>query len=130
MLYEITIKNELKYMLDPNIIISPIMVSGIIGTTLSLAVFSIFQNSKFSKWMSPKYFDLFAATSFIMSYFFTISYIVIINEYLLWISLFFLIVAGIFLFISILYLYKSHIVEDVLNQIKDTPQLNELFSNK
>ncbi len=117
-------------MLDSNIILSPIMVSGIIGTTLSLAVFSMFQNSKFRTWMSPKYFDLFAATSFILSYFCTISYILTINEYLLKISLFFLILAGIFLFISILYLYKSHIVEDVLNQIKDTPQLNELFNKK
>ncbi len=118
-------------MYNSEVILSPIMVSGIIGTTLSLAVFSIFQNSKVSIiWVSPKYLNLFAATFFILSYFSTIGYIMIMNELLLKVSLVFLLAAGIFLFLSILYLFKLHIAEEVENQIKQTPQMKEFFEKK
>jgi len=109
-------------------LLSPFTLGGIVGTTLSMTFFSIFQNSKLSRiWMGFKYFSLVAAVFFVFSYFFTIGYIFFQIEFLLMISLLLLLVAGIFLFISILCIFLTHIFEDVINHIENTPQLNEIF---
>ncbi len=114
-------------MYNPDVILSPIMVSGIIGTTLSLTVFSIFHNSKiYIIWTSPKYLNLVAATFFIVSYFFTINYIFDQVESLLKLSLSLLLVAGGFLFLSILFLFLPGI-KGIENQIIETPQLSKFL---
>lgn len=109
----------------------PFMVSGIIGTTLSLTLFSIFQNSEiFRIWGSPKYLNVTTAGFFVLSYLSTLFYIIFQIEFLLIISLIFLLTAGIFILLSIIYIFRLHIIEKSINRLKETKQLPELFGEK
>lgn len=109
----------------------PFIVSGIIGTTLSLTLFSIFQNSEvFRIWGSPKYLNVTTACFFVLSYLSTLIYIIFPIEFLLIISLVFLLAAGIFILISIVYIFRLYIIEKSIDRLKETKQLPEIFGEK
>lgn len=109
----------------------PFIVSGIIGTTLSLTLFSIFHNSEvFRIWGSPEYLNVTTAGFFVLSYLSTLIYIIFQIEFLLIISLVFLLVAGVFILISIIYIFNLHKIEKSINRLKETKQLSEIFDEK
>lgn len=113
-------------------LVTPFMTSGIIGTTLSMTLFTVIQKLEDSLHFSwgLKYTSLPASICFLLSYFFTLSYIVFQIDFLLKVSLSFLFAAGIFLFILIIILLQLSTVEKIIDHLKETNQFPELFSKK
>lgn len=93
------------YTLD--ILLSPFIVSGIIGTTLSLILYGILHSkeSRIHVGETPSFIILLSAFSFVLSYLSTLILIIFQIE-ILYISLFFLFVGGLFIFVSIYYMFK------------------------
>jgi len=121
---------------DIEILLPPLIVSSITGTTLSLTVYSIFCNLENTLSMLKQihyfknfcYFVLAAATSFILSFFSTITYIIFQNKFLIMpISLGFLTGGGLLIFISIIYLGGLLFLDNVLCDLKKSNQFPELF---
>lgn len=113
-------------------LLPPFIVSGIIGTTLSLTVYSVFNVLKDPRpRIRPSYLILAAATFFIISFLFTMAYIIFQVEVLLKpISLFFLIGGGGFILISILQLFRLNVVNDIIEKIIESGQFSELVGKK
>lgn len=110
---------------DIEVLLSPLIVSSITGTTLSLTIYS-WRNS--SSWGHPSYFVLAAATSFILSFFSTIFYIIFQNKFLLMpISLGLLAGGGLLILISIIYLIYITLIDDVAFRLKKSKQFPELY---
>lgn len=110
-------------------LLPPFIVSGIIGTTLSLTVYSIFHNLKDSTpRIRPSFLILIAASFFIISFLFTMAYIIFKVEVLLNpISLSFLILGGVFILILIIQLFRLTFINYIIDEIIDSdifPQLS------
>lgn len=115
--------------MDLETLLPPFIVSGIIGTTLSLTVYSIFHNLKDSTpRIKPSFLILIAASFFIISFLFTMAYIIFKVEVLLNpISLSFLILGGVFILILIIQLFRLTFINYIIDEIIDSdifPQLS------
>ncbi len=116
-------------------LLSPFLVSGIIGTTLSLTFFSVFHNlfhnSKiFQIWVSPLNLTLATAICFVMSFFSTMLYLVLQKEFLLTtISFVFLLAAGILISLLIIYLLALKKINEIISRLEETKQMPELFGD-
>lgn len=113
-------------------LLPPFIVSGIIGTTLSLTVYSIFNILKDSHpRIKPSLLILAAATLFIISFLLTMLYIIFDKEFLLKpLSLYFLVGGGVFILISIIQLVKLHFLNDIIEKIIESGQFPELVGKK
>lgn len=118
--------------MDIETLLPPFIVSGIIGTTLSLTVYSIFHNLKDSRpRIRPSFLILIAASFFIISFLFTMAYIIFKVEVLLNpISLFFLILCGVFILILIIQLFRLTFINYIIDEIIDSDTFPQLFGKK
>lgn len=118
--------------MDLETLLPPFIVSGIIGTTLSLTVYSIFHNLKDSTpRVRPSFLILIAASFFIISFLFTMAYIISNVEVLLkTISLFFLILGGVSIFILILQLVRLTPTNYIIDEIIDSGTYPQLVGKK
>jgi hypothetical protein len=113
-------------------LLPPFIVSGIIGTTLSLTIYSTFHILKDSHpRIRPSSLILIAASFFIISFLFTMAYIIFNVEVLLkLISLSFLILGGVSILILILQLVKLNPTNYIIDEIIDSDAFPQLFGEK
>jgi hypothetical protein len=110
-------------------LLPPFIVSGIIGTTLSLTVYSTFHILKDSHpRIRPNFLILIAASFFIISFLFTMAYIISNVEVLFKpISLSFLILGGVSIFILILQLVRLIPTNYIIDEIIDSDTFPQLI---
>ncbi|MDP2789113.1 MAG: hypothetical protein Q8O46_03640 [bacterium] len=110
------------------VLIPPLMVTGITGTALSLTVYSVFHNLNAPGWVKPTNLILLVAILFLLSFFSTMMYIFSQSEFLIMpISLGFLLAAGIFILILLLLLFITIKRNAVFERLQSSKKFPELF---
>jgi len=114
--------------IDPEIIVPTFLSAGIIGTTLSLAIYTLLINIEiFQTWRNPTNIALIPPIFFLFSLIFTLLYIISEEQLLLRFSFIALSVAVGLIFILIIVLLKLPPIEDIRKLIERARETEKIY---